>query len=246
MINGLLMGQSNATSILARGGPAKFDSRLRVWNNIWNSYTGTKGTSWVWPDITAAPFDSQANNQGVHCADHLTKALNQEGRVIVVGRGGEGIDAWHNGSTTGYIYNFMIEVLAAAGQTQMDWFGWNQGSGDEGTYTTYATRFYALLSKMQTDGIITSTTPVFVSETAHAPNINGVLESMANSDARIGFVRMGHFPLAGDISHFNGNALAYAGYLSALEISKVNGPLKNAVTGSESYLNVTRGFAGSV
>lgn len=214
---GLFMGQSNAVGN-GYGGPWRIDPKVTAWNCTTNREDTTLlGDSWVVPDRSQNPFVTAPslllNNQGAHAASYLARALNEDQRLIIVARNGVGIGLWHNGTSTGVLYERMLAVLSAAGVSKVDWFGWNQGSADNGSYLSYRAKWDALIAQMEADGVIDTNTPIFVSETSYetTPDINGVLNQIADDSSRVACAKIGYYETQDGV-HFNGATLAMAGY----------------------------------
>jgi len=222
---GLFSGQSNAVGN-GPGGPFNIDSRVTVWNGYSNRDDATLlGSAWIAPDRNAQPFFEGCNHQGIWTSSYLARATGENQRLLSSARNGAAIAEWHTGSAVGPQYTRIMALRAAAGiTTPFDWFGWNQGSADAGDTATYRTKWNAMIAKMIADGVITSTTPIFLSETAHLTAINPILQQIVDNDPRVGFARIGKYPTI-DGAHFTGLALCHAGYEGVRAMAETTGTI---------------------
>lgn len=221
----LCMGQSNA---IGRTGPTVVDNEMsQIWNNQ-NDITTTANVGNAWVDtfnVNAAPFVGGKGSFLASVGAFLGRlgTPNELHRMILVATGGLSIDQWHNGTSAGAMYARMVAVLAAAGVTKVDALLWHQGEQDEATYTTYVSRFNALLARLQSDGYIDANTPVVVGETTWAnPNINGALRSLT-ANPRIACAHIGGFT-ASDGVHFDDQFTWHIALTYARELSRLPGP----------------------
>ncbi|MBX4921007.1 hypothetical protein HJA76_15045 [Rhizobium bangladeshense] len=222
----LAMGQSNALGNQAGGLTTPF-ANVTVWNNQNDIETlANLGTAFITPVLGAVPFNTAAgpiNNMMVHAAKVIAKVAGRPVRLILVAEGGISIDKWINASNVkGPMYTRMQAVLAAAGiSTPVDIFLWHQGEADNATSGTYQTRWNNLITALTTDGVINSGTAIAVGETAlQYTNINPVLKTIADADARVGLARLSNLNLAGDNTHFLGTSLVRAGTIMARAAGK--------------------------
>lgn len=220
----LAMGQSNA---LGRTGATNIANDMSlVWNNQNDITTlANVGTAFIVPAVGANPFVNGKGSFLTSVSAYLGRMTDPDEvhRIILIATGGLSIDSWINASNVkGPMWDRMKAILLAAGVTQVDAFLWHQGENDEATYTTYSTRFNNLLSALQTDGHITTTTPVVIGETTwQYPNINTSLRSIANANPRVEIVSIGSYD-SSDNTHFDDQftpiiAVDYARALSRLD-----------------------------
>lgn len=215
----LASGQSN-TYGQGTGGSWDISPLVKVWNNANNLFDLTNiGTAWVTPKFGQRPFRSGCNNQSVQAANYLARLTGREVRLIMTAYDGQSINKWHNGSVVGPMYTRTKAIMQAAGVVAVDWFLWNQGSADENTPSTYHARWAALVGKLTTDGFLTAQSPLVTNETAHAPLINKVLQSIADADPRCEMAKIGHLPTNEGV-HFTGPALVRAGWEAVYSLAK--------------------------
>ncbi|THV10583.1 hypothetical protein [Rhizobium rhizophilum] len=91
----------------------------------------------------------EINNQGLWTAHYLARATGESQRLVISARNGRSINDWHDGSVTGPQYARILAICDQAGISKFDWFGWNQGSADNSTASTYRARWDALVAKME-------------------------------------------------------------------------------------------------
>lgn len=221
-------GQSNGVGN-GRRGPWRVHPNVYVRNNLYNrNDLNGLGTAWVRPTPTEPCFQIYCNNQFLHVAHYLATLTGEGQRLIIACKNGQSILQWTDGANPGPIYKRTVEILKRTGANKFDWFGWNQGSADILRAAVYPELFGALLAQAEDDGIIDAQTPIFVTETAHAPEINPVLKSIADNDPRIGFVPCVQYPTYDD-AHFVGDALARLGYDGVRAMSETETVFKDLV-----------------
>lgn len=233
-ITGLLSGQSNAIGG-STGGLFRINPLVTVWNNVTNIQDGTGlGTAWVAPDRNADPFFEGKNHQGVWVSHYLAKAMGEAQRMVTLARNGQKIEEWHDGVSVQGILQQIFDIVDEIGMSApFDWFGWNQGSADSNSpsdLSSYRTKWDAMLAAMESEGLITSSTPIFVSETSveTSPEINEVLQDIADDDPRVGYAAIGRYPTRDGV-HFTGPALVVAGWEGARALSSVPGAFSGLI-----------------
>lgn len=222
MITVLAMGQSNAVG-RNTGGRQAFSSLLTCWNNEndIDSASVNLGSAFVAADIGQFPFDDGCNNLMIQTCNLLARATGENVRVILVAMGGKPIASWATSSgAAGAMYTRTEAVLAAAGVSSVDLVLWQQGVTDDnaGTTGTYVASWGHLLSNLQSDGYITSTTPIVVGlEAKDYKTVNSILVSISNADSRVGLAKIAGFG-TDDGTHFLGEECINIGmeYLRAM------------------------------
>jgi hypothetical protein len=215
----LASGQSN-TYGNGPGGAWDISPLVKVWNNANNHFDlADLGTGWITPVYGQKPFRANSNNQSVQAANFLARLTGRPVQLIMTAYDAQSISKWHDGTATGPMYARTMAILAAAGVTNIDWFLWNQGSGDEDTTATYAIRWDAFIAQLTADGVISADTPIVTNETAHAPLINKVLQQIADADPRCEMAKIGHLPTVEGI-HFTGPALVRSGWEAVYSLAK--------------------------
>jgi hypothetical protein len=215
----LASGQSN-TYGQGAGGTWDISPLVKVWNNANNLFDLSNiGTAWVNPTFGQRPFRANCNNQSVQAANYLARLTCREVRLIMTAYDGQSINKWHDGSVVGPMYLRTKAILEAAGVSRFDILVINQGSADENTPSTYPMRFGAVVDEFTADGFMTAATPIVTNETAHAPKINKVLQSIADADPRCEMAKIGHLPTNEGV-HFTGPALVRAGWEAVYSLAK--------------------------
>ena len=216
----LATGQSN-TYGQGAGGAWDISPLVKVWNNANNLFDLSNiGTAWVKPTFGQRPFRDNCNNQSIQAANYLARLTGREVRLIMTAYDGQSINKWHDGSVVGPMYTRTKAILDAAGVSCIDWFLWNQGSADENTQIgTYPARWAALIGQFAADGFLTEGSPLVTNETAHAPQINKVLQSIADADPRCEMAKIGHLPTNEGV-HFTGPSLVRAGWEAVYSLAK--------------------------
>lgn len=241
MITLLAMGQSNAVG-RGDGGVTTALPGVTVWNNANDINTlGSLGSAFVTPDINAAPFVGGKNNMFLHMANNLKRYTGQDVRLILVAMGAQEISAWAGATgTEGPMYDRMQAVLAASGITDpVDIFAWHQGENDNPSGSgTYATKFGHLLSNLQSDGIITASTPVVIGELVpQYTNMNPVLHSIAANAARIEIARITALSNFDNV-HFTGAAMPEAGLRYVQALSRIPSTPYFGIVNAKNLTNV--------
>jgi hypothetical protein len=214
----LLGGQSNARG-RGPGGSFAIDPKVRVWNNTDNlDGTTLMGTQFVNPVLGEPPFSSDdCNNLGVHAADMIAQALNQQVRAFNVAKGGLAISNWHNGTEQPMLTRTKA-ILQLSGITRLDAFMWMQGESDNATpYATYKARFDGMIASLTAAGYITAGTAIVVGECSSWHTGSNLILNQLVADygamARIAPIR--DFVTLTDNTHFTGQALVSAGHMFA-------------------------------
>lgn len=144
------------------GGVFNMSSRLTVWNSA-NDRTDTAslGTAFVAPSLSGAPFVGGCNNHMAHAASQIAEALSEDVQLVIVACGSVASDYWMSpAGVKGALYTRMMAVLGAASIGEVDAVFWIKD--EDVTPTQYVDQWTALLAALETDGVISGTTPVII------------------------------------------------------------------------------------
>lgn len=207
-------GQSNAVG-RGTGGPWDISPLVTTWNNQNDVLDATTnlGTTFKVAERETHPFVNSRNNMFVHACDRIARTLNEPVRMILVAKGGEPIAQWYSSGSPKVLLNRINAVWGVAGLAgPISGYFWHQGESDGNTgYDTYKGRFDAMLAYMQSQGIMTASTPVVIGETSVShTDINARLDRLARENPRIEIARIKDLPTS-DGTHFTGDALRAAG-----------------------------------
>jgi carbohydrate esterase-like sialic acid-specific acetylesterase len=204
----------------------------QTWNDVtaWNCENNRSdleniGSSFVAPVYGAKPFREKlldgtlatANNASIHACQTIARVLGEPVRLIIVAKDGAPIQDWCDGTIRGPLYQRIQAVLSGAGVLSVDGMFWHQGEANEADYTTYATKFGAMLNFVHQDGFLSSSAPVVIgTPTYDSPNISSILRSIGNSGGRYALAEMSHLQLkSGDVRHYSGPSAFVAGRIIA-------------------------------
>jgi hypothetical protein len=208
----LALGQSNMQGHEV-GGAFSISGSVTAWNNEASRADSlVLGSSFVACDVNSNPFNAN-NNLAAHAASLIATLLSQSVRLILSARPGTLVSTWINDSGVAQQqYTRLVAVLAAASVSAVDYVLWDQGESDVagGLVSGYANTFGLLVSRLQSDGYISASTPIVVGQMApNWPTLNPVLETISRSSSRIAVACIGALPTV-EGTHFIGSTMPVA------------------------------------
>lgn len=240
MLKVLALGQSNMSGRGSGGrSPLECDPRVEVWNNT--NEQGADGTAFVAPpDFGNSPWDANGgNNLALWFCHRASQELQDDVRLVLVSKGGTTLAEW---SSSGTMYTEASGVHAVSGLGPADVLLWHQGesdrpSADGGTgisTTDYKTNFLAMLSSLQSDGLLAVGSPTIVGGLylPTAGNIDTALQELASENDDIYYAGITDLQSSDGI-HFSGASLYHLGlyrywdqYRSRLGFPRITGEVE--------------------
>lgn len=213
----LLSGQSNAFGFGTGGtDPSNSDHNLYVWNNT--NLLGADGDAFIRPVLSGDPLrtDGDYNNLGVWFGHHMAYQCGERVNLTLICKGNSAIAEWvTSDDSSAPIADEIVSVWTTSSQPPAEVFLWHQGENDLslGTdYSTYASRFREMITRLKNDGVLASDVIILVggiTETSASRTAfnNSHLRQLSVDYSDVRYVESSGLGDIGDGIHFTGAAL---------------------------------------
>lgn len=180
----LWSGQSNAGAGGGQGDAVDTAANENVLVHDWTDST------WVIARANHTPFSLTGSTDGVPAVFHFAKKFNENTgipvKMVYAQKGAQCIEEWHDGTTTGAMYDSITERVSISGITKFHLFVFIQGECDNGNpWYEYITKYDSLVSNLRNETYLDYNTPMII---VGLPKQNMGADAYYKSEAFLKFV----------------------------------------------------------